>query len=285
MSQPISIGLNYRDFPENWRPALTEIAFAQTHGFTALQFHGQEEGLTAAHLGAPFATVGHALAAAQIIPTMELIVRVDQAGQTASGLTPLAVLTHNLPAITALGCTHVHWHLVPRDDAPDAVWIALEQLLVPQFSAAVTLAREHGFRFGIEHNEPVIPLLPTPDRCAAILATVPDLGLLWDMNHTTPDQLAGYLALTPAMIALHIADTPLPTVNHHLPVGLGNIDFAAYFAALRHWGFRGPATLEIGGLPQSGGYGRDTDDALIASLHRCWAALQQDATSSLPGND
>jgi sugar phosphate isomerase/epimerase len=75
------------------------------------------------------------------------------------------------------------------------------------------------------------------------------------------------------MIALHIADTPLPAVNQHLPLGLGKIDFADTFAALLTRGFRGPATLEIGGLPHSGGYGRDTDEALIDSLQRCWKAI------------
>jgi hypothetical protein len=33
-------------------------------------------------------------------------------------------------------------------------------------------------------------------------------------------------------------------------------------------GFHGPAILEIGGLPKSGGYGRDTDQALADSLQR-----------------
>ena len=55
------------------------------------------------------------------------------------------------------------------------------------------------------------------------------------------------------------------------PIGLGSIDFAHYFGELARRGFSGPGILEIGGLPKSGGYGRDTDQALIASL----AALAQ----------
>ena len=64
---------------------------------------------------------------------------------------------------------------------------------------------------------------------------------------------------------LHVADTPLPATNHHLPLGLGTIDFVDTFRELRARAFVGPAILEIGGLPLSGGYGRDTDEALIAS--------------------
>ena len=75
------------------------------------------------------------------------------------------------------------------------------------------------------------------------------------------------------MTMLHVSDTPLPTVNYHLPLGLGSIDLPAYCAALLTRGFRGPAILEIGGLPQSGGYGRDTDAALIDSGERLRSAI------------
>ena len=106
-----------------------------------------------------------------------------------------------------------------------------------------------------------------------MLDAVPGLGFVWDMNHTAPEHLDGFLALTPRMTMIHVADTRLPTVNDHYPLGMGAIDFPAYCRALRARGYDGPAILEIGGLPQSGGYGRDTDDALIDSLHRLEAAL------------
>lgn len=187
-SLPIQFGLNYRDFPDSWRPALDEIAFAAAHGFAAIQFHGREQGLRDVELGAPAREVGVATRAAGLVPTMEIIVRVDRAGRAGDGATPLDVLRANLPAITALGCTRVHWHLVPRQDAADAEWLAFEQSLAPQFAAGVALGKAHGFHFGIEHNEPGIPLFPTPERCAAALDATPDLGLVWDLNHTAPEQ-------------------------------------------------------------------------------------------------
>jgi sugar phosphate isomerase/epimerase len=264
----LQIGLNCRDFPNNWRPAREEIAFARANGFACLQFHGPDEGLDAEQLGDPPESVGALLREARIIPVMEIGLPLDAEGRTRHGFTPLEVMRANLPAIVALGCTCVHWHVSPRD-ALDAVAIrCLEDALLPQFVAGVALGREHGFRFGLEHNEPGIACFGTPERCAATLDAVPGLGFVWDFNHTTPEQLAGYLALADRMTMLHVADTPLPAVNHHLPLGLGNIDFAAYCRALRSRGFHGPAILEIGGLPISGGYGRDTDDALIASLGR-----------------
>lgn len=272
-TSPIRIGMNARQFPGNWRPASVEIAFARDAGFVALQFQGQEPGLAPERLGESFAVVAGALAAAGIAAVMEIIVRVDAAGHTASGLTPLAVLELNLPAIAALPCICVHWHLVPLAPESDADLHALEHNLVPQFAAGAAHAIAHGFRFAFEHNEPRIGLCATPERCAALLEAVPGLGFVWDTNHTAPEHLDGFLALMPRMTMLHVSDTRLPTVNDHYPLGMGAIDFLAYCRAMIAGGFVGPAILEIGGLPQSGGYGRDTDDALVDSLHRLKAAL------------
>jgi L-ribulose-5-phosphate 3-epimerase len=269
----LRIGMNARQFPTNWRRATEEIAFARRAGFAAIQFQGQEPGLDTERLGGSFAVVAAALASAQIAAVMEIVVRIDAAGRTASGLTPLDVLETNLPAIDALPCTRVHWHLVPLAPEDDATLLALERSLVPQLIAGVALAAAHGFRLGIEHNEPRIVLCATPERCAALLDAVPGLGFVWDTNHTAPEHLDGFLALTPRMRVLHISDTRLPTVNDHYPLGMGTIDFRAYCRALLALGYDGPAILEIGGLPQSGGYGRDTDDALIDSLRRLKMAL------------
>ncbi len=135
------------------------------------------------------------------------------------------------------------------------------------------MSRQHGFRFGFEHNEPATGLFGEPEYCAAALAAVSDVGFVWDLNHTRPDQLDAYLAFAPRMSMLHLADTPLPEVNHHLPIGMGNINFGFYFRELLARGFSGPGILEIGGLPRSGGYGRDTDEALIDSRDRLLAII------------
>ncbi len=273
----VLIGLNYRDFPTNWRPAREEIAFARAHGFASVQFHGPEGGLDAARLGDPPAAVGKLLRDAGLTPVLEMLVRVDASGRTATGATPLDVLRANLPAITALGCTRAHWHLAPLTPADRAPPGRLEGAILPQLATGVGIGAANGFRFSIEHNAPGAGPFATPERCAAALAAVPGLGFVWDLNHTAPEQLDGYLALTDRMTMLHVADTPLPAVNHHLPLGLGTIAIPAYCRALLDRGFSGPAILEIGGLPQSGGYGRDTDEALIDSRERFSRALRETA--------
>jgi len=277
MTQPTwRVGMNGRFFPNNWRPARAEIAFAAANGFTALQFQSQPTGLAAEHLGDTPAVVGVLLREAGLIAVMELPIRIDATGQTPDGKTPLDVLQLNLPAITALRCRCVHWHLVLPADTDATTARRVEQQLLPEYKAAVELGAAHDFAFGIEHNEPGYEPFNSPAACLAVLEKVPGLKFVWDLNHTTPEQLPGFLDLSPYLSMLHVSDTPLPTVNYHLPLGLGTIDFAAYFSALQQRGFAGPAILEIGGLPASGGYGRDTDAALIDSGHQLLFAIENE---------
>lgn len=274
MSAPgVQIGINGRFFPANWRPARDEINFAREHGFHAIQFPGKEEGLCSEHLGDELELIAALLADAGITAVMEIVVRIDARGRTKSGKTPVEVLQANLPAITALPCPFVHWHLALNEWPGEPAVRRLEEALAPQFAVAVALAQEHKFTFGLEHNEPDLLLFGNPASCRATLEAIPGLAFVWDLNHTTPADLPAYLDLTPRMSMLHVSDTPLPEVNHHLPLGLGTIDFAAYCRALAQRGFAGPAILEIGGLPKSGGYGRDTDEALVASRRHLAQAM------------
>lgn len=270
----IRLGMNARLFPINWRPAAQEVAFAQSAGFTSLQLHGREGGLGAEQLGGPPEALGEALGEAGVTPVMEIVVRVDRHGRTAAGSTPLQLLEANLPAIAAIGIERVHWHLAPAEAMGAPQLRAIERAVVPQLASAVALAEAGGFRFGLEHNEPDIPLFATAEACAEALDAVPGLGFVWDLNHTPPEQLERFLAFAPRMSLLHVSDTPLPEVNHHLPVGMGSVPFAEYFAELRARGYAGPAILEIGGIPKSGGFGRDTDAALIDSLARLQRVLR-----------
>jgi L-ribulose-5-phosphate 3-epimerase len=121
---------------------------------------------------------------------------------------------------------------------------------------------------GLEHNAPDQLLFARSEACAAVLEAVPQLGFVWDVNHTAPDDFAAFEVLLRRATLVHASDTPLPETNHHLPIGLGNVDFARVCAVLGAAAFDGPFVLEIGGLPKSGGYGRDTDDALRASRER-----------------
>jgi sugar phosphate isomerase/epimerase len=270
----ILAGMNARLFPINWRPARNEIAFAAAAGFDAIQFNGIERGIDAEHLGDALDSVGAALREAGITPVMEIVVRLRADGRTANGSTPLDLLRANLPAIAALGCACVHWHLAPAERMAASELCALEAAAIPQLAEAVAIAASAGARLGLEHNEPEIPLFAELSSIERALDAVPELGFVWDLNHTRPDDLAGYLALASRMSMLHVSDTPLPDVNHHLPLGMGAIDFAAYFTALHERGFHGPAILEIGGIPRSGGFGRDTDTALRDSLARLRRAIQ-----------
>ncbi len=269
----IEFGMNARLWAENWRPATAEIAFAADAGFRWMQFNDRAAGLTEKTLGAPFAVVADALAERQIGAALEIMPRVDATGHTADGRAPLDLLRVNLPAITALRIARVHWHVVFAD--PQATEPArIADWLVPQLTAATDYAARAGFRFGIEPNDALYPVLAHPAEFATLLDTVPALGLVWDLNHTAPTHYDAFLALASRMTLLHVSDTRLPTVNEHRPLGQGNVEFVALLRRLVAAGFRGPAILEIGGQPRSGGYGQDTDAALTDSLARLRALMK-----------
>jgi L-ribulose-5-phosphate 3-epimerase len=270
----IPIGMNGRFFQSNWRPALQEIGFAAENGFRCIQFPAREHGLSEADLGASYYDVSFSLRMGQVTAVMEIVVHVNANGFTPSAKTPLDILKANLPAIKALSCECVHWHLVPQDVMSEADNARLERSLLPQFAEGVAIGKQYGFKFGFEHNEPDRLLFASPESCAKTLKTVPNLYLVWDVNHTIPQHVSDFVTLIPRMSMIHVSDTPLPEVNYHLPIGMGTIDFVNYFVWLVGRGFKGPAILEIGGLPKSGGYGRDTDAALIDSLRKLEAILE-----------
>jgi sugar phosphate isomerase/epimerase len=269
----LQIGINARLFPDNWRPACQEITFAARHGFQAIQFRGPEEGLAAEHLGDSLETVADALAQTRLTVVLEMVIRVDLDALESGGRAPLDALHANVPAITALPCHYVHWHLVPSGPMSVSDVRQLERQLTAQFEAALTVAEAQGFVFGFEHNEPELQLFSRPEDCAALLECLPTLGFVWDVNHTRPEHLARFRRLIPRASALHVSDTPFPMLNHHLPLGQGHLDLAAFSRALLEGGFRGPAVLEIGGQPKSGGTGKDTDAALIDSKRRLREAI------------
>lgn len=270
-SGQFQIGFGGRFFPGTWRPALDEIAFAANAGFAALQFQGAPDGLTSDALGAELEAIGALLRTHGLVAVMEVLLRVDPGGCLADGRYLSDALAANLPAIAALGCRCVHLHAVLADPAHAAYTEQIEAALLPALAAGAAFGKRYGFRFGVEHNAPASGPFATPAAVRRALDAVPDLAFVWDLNHTAPEDLADFATLIPRVSMLHVADTRLPETNEHLPIGLGTIDFGHFGMLLRAGGFTGPAILEIGGLPKSGGYGRDADEALVDSLRRLQA--------------
>jgi sugar phosphate isomerase/epimerase len=254
-----------RFFAGNWRPPADEISFAAGAGFDAIQIRSDRAGAIEELLRADLAGMREQLESADVEPVLEMLVRVDGDGRTADGDTMTEALARNLAAIAALGIRLVHVHPV-RAHRRDGT--ALERRLVPALAEAAALAGEHGLVLAVEHNDADHVLFARPEACEELLDTVPELGFVWDVNHTSPGDLAAFARLLPRATLVHVSDTPLPETNHHLPLGRGSVDFAGVASALERSGFDGPAILEIGGLPRSGGYGLDTDEALRDSLAR-----------------
>lgn len=265
------IGYVDRAFPDNWRPALEEIAFARANGFRALQYmvHSNVPGRPQKP-DISWATLHDALAEADIMPTLELNCRLTEKGQLPDGRTLSEFLDAFLPFITTVGCQHVHLHAHTPTPFDAQTLAEVEAQFLHHLAAGVAVASAQGFRFAFEHNAPGAKngqIFANPAHCADALAAVPGLGFVWDFNHTHPDDLQAFLALAPYVTLTHVSDTPLPAVNYHLPLGLGTVDVATHCHALRESAFSGAMILEIGALSISGGYGKDKDEALQQSRH------------------
>lgn len=258
------IGSVGRFFPVHYRPARDEIKFLATHGFGAIQFAGNPQGLSSQNLGDDLTVVRSLLDSTELMPTMEIVLKIDATGTCADGATMSEVFARNLPAIEVLKCNPVHIHIVPEPIAREKIPHVME-ICASECQKMAEMAQSHHFVLGVEHNDPDFPLLSTPSACQELLNQVPMLGFVWDTNHTSPATLADYSQLFNRLITVHVSDTPLPNLNYHWALGKGNLDWKMYLKPLKELRFAGPLILEVGGLPKSGGYGQDTDEALLSS--------------------
>jgi sugar phosphate isomerase/epimerase len=232
----------------NWRPPAEELAFAATAGFDTVQIRSDRPGEIEDELGVDPETLGALFDDGGLEPVLEMLVRHDGEPGTIA-----RALQANLTAIESIGFLRVHVHPVgPSEAAP---------FLAADFAEALAVAQEAGLIFAFEHNAPGHRLLVEPDHVEALLEAVPGLGFVWDVNHTSSEDVPRFLALRERITLVHVSDTPLPETNHHLPLGCGSVDLAPVrtFEDV-------PLILEIGGLPHSGGPGLDTDEALLDSL-------------------
>jgi len=232
----------------NWRPPSQELAFAAQAGFDTLQVQSRrpgemedELGIRAEELGALYDELG-------VEPALEMLVKHEGEPGTFA-----RALRANLDFIEAAGFLRVHVHPVGPDEAAP--------VLAHDLAEALAVAEDAGLVFGVEHNAPGHRLLVGIDAVESMLAEVPGLGLIWDINHTLAEEVDRFLALRERFTLVHVSDTPLPETNHHLPLGRGSVDFSVLQSIDDV-----PLILEIGGLPHSGGPGLDTDEALVESL-------------------
>jgi L-ribulose-5-phosphate 3-epimerase len=249
----VRVGFVGRFFPGIWRPPAEEIRFASENGFDAIQIRSDRPGMIGDDIAADVTATGLELARAGVECVVEMLLRYRDPVHIPTALRA------NLPSLHALGARRVHVHPAPgpHDEGVD---------FAAELAEAVEIAVAEGLLFGIEHNSREHPLFVTPESCAEVLAAVPGLSFVWDLNHTEPSHAEGFAALKGRLSLVHASDTPLPETNHHLPFGLGTVDVSMVCDV------DVPVVLEIGGLPVSGGFGRDTDEALVASRAHLLAA-------------
>ena len=168
------------------------------------------------------------LRAADIEAVMEIIVILNPAtGRSRAGLTPIQILHNNLPAIRAMRCSCVHWHMAAASPFQPEDLPGLEYAMLPQLAQAFDMGQQHGFYFGLEHNETGLQIFASPESINAALDAVPGLGFVWDLNHSPAEHMAAYLELAARISMLHLADTP-PVSYTHLDVYKRQVLYSAF---------------------------------------------------------
>jgi sugar phosphate isomerase/epimerase len=266
---PPLLGFSGRFSRKQWRPALSEISFAQAGGWGALQFSAPEGGLTHRHVGAELAEVGQALKEAGVTAVVELPITLTNNALTLGERPPLDVLHANLPAIRALRAPFVYMKFLPNWPLSEAKCRALEQILLPQLSEASRLGDEYGFQFGITHNESRVRLFAGAEVMRQTLQATHGLGFVWQTCHTPHEELPAYLPLLSRLMVLIMTDRPA-----YLPLGRGAVNFLPFLQTVADRNFTKPLLVHIASAPTSvvsgeeePEHGRDPD-TLLQEAHQ-----------------
>jgi len=165
-------------------------------------------------------------------------------------------LAHDLEApivVVAAGRRHP---LIPSPFA-DA-----EELAVEVFGECANLAGQLGVTVGIEN----IPALfeATSTQVVGLVEKVasPHCRIVYDVANAymVEDPAAGLRTVAPHLALVHYSDTHKSRWEH-LPIGMGEVDFAAATSALREIGYDGTVILETT-------YQEDPDGGIRSSLAR-----------------
>ena len=154
------------------------------------------------------------------------------------------------------------------DELGDA---AIDELMAKILPATCSHAAESGININLEN----LPLFKWGRNCSDILDFIrlmqlPNLGFIYDIGHawcSGIDPAAVILEAGPLLNDTHFHDNlglrnydlsrtatcaDIPSIDLHLPVGLGTIDWIGVIRALRRIGYRNPVIFEgphMKGLP------------------------------------
>jgi L-ribulose-5-phosphate 3-epimerase len=185
----------------------------------------------------------------------------------------LAFMERAMDQAPLLGAEVVMLHsgYAPVGVEPDRAWAWLVQGSARLAAGAAERGLVLGFEF---HPDMLVRTLADWERLAAAVDH-PAFGLTLDIGHVActeqpsiPEVIAACL---PRVVNVHLEDIR-GRVHEHLPIGEGDIDFAAVFEALRRGGYRGLVNAELNSddLP--------VDECALAS--RTWQHLHAASPSA-----
>ena len=143
---------------------------------------------------------------------------------------------------SALGATIMNIH--PCYFCPPAMRPELVELNIEALGAVVEMGADYGLEVVFENFKPPFDRVATFSK---LLNAVPGLGLHLDFGHTHfgRDDAAVFCSRLGEKIRhVHFSDNR-STADHHMPLGVGSINWKKAVAALKRTGYDGTITLEV----------------------------------------
>ena len=163
-----------------------------------------------------------------------------------------------------LGAAKVNIH--PNVNAPlhDTRWVRETNIEV--FRRLLGYARERGMKLMLENT---VPHFNSPRDLSVVFAAVPELGFHLDVGHAnleTEHNMTVELAslFVDRLEHVHFSDNNGGSLDLHLPLGVGRIDWKWIVHILKRVGYDGTITLEV--------FAHDREYLLISKnkLQRLW---------------
>ena len=176
----------------------------------------------------------------------------------------LAEIERDLQIFALLGAERVNVHPFVRVPLHETRWI--RETNIAAFRRLLLRAKELNLKLMLE-NSP--PHFNTPRDLSLVFSAVPELGFLLDVGHANLEAEHNLTVELASLFAgrldhVHFSDNNGGSLDLHLPLGAGKIDWRWIVHILKRIGYDGTITLEV--------FAEDRDYLLISKdkLEKLW---------------
>lgn len=179
----------------------------------------------------------------------------------------IAEIERDLAIFAQLAVKKVNVHPFVNVPLHEHRWI--RETNIAAFRRILARAQELGMKLMLEN---IPPLFNTPRDLSAVFAEIPDLGFHLDVGHANLESEHNLTVELASLFAsrlehVHFSDNNGGSLDLHLPLGVGKIDWKWIVHILKRVGYDGTITLEV--------FAEDREYLLLSrdKLRKLWAEV------------